>query len=88
MVHFGPVPFVWVARGLVVRCCVALCCGLVCILISGAFVSFCFHCVSCVSYQVSEGINVVLQHNIVAGFERVGYRIDGEPCPGNALIRP
>uniref|UniRef100_A0A8C5AWE7 PKHD1 like 1, tandem duplicate 1 n=1 Tax=Gadus morhua TaxID=8049 RepID=A0A8C5AWE7_GADMO len=29
--------------------------------------------------EVSEGINVVLQHNIVAGFERVGYRIDGEP---------
>ncbi|CAL8298854.1 unnamed protein product [Lota lota] len=33
--------------------------------------------------EVSEGTNVVLQHNIVAGFERVGYRIDGEPCPGS-----
>uniref|UniRef100_A0A8C5F806 PKHD1 like 1, tandem duplicate 1 n=1 Tax=Gadus morhua TaxID=8049 RepID=A0A8C5F806_GADMO len=37
--------------------------------------------------EVSEGINVVLQHNIVAGFERVGYRIDGEPCPGNAWLQ-
>ena len=34
--------------------------------------------------QVNEGTNVVLQHNIVAGYERVAYRIDGEPCPGNA----
>lgn len=33
-------------------------------------------------FQVNEGTNVVLQHNIVAGFERVAYRIDGEPCPG------
>ncbi|CAL8293184.1 unnamed protein product [Merluccius merluccius] len=33
--------------------------------------------------EVNEGTNVVLQHNIVAGFERVGYRIDGEPCPGS-----
>ncbi|XP_025757857.1 PKHD1 like 1, tandem duplicate 1 isoform X2 [Oreochromis niloticus] len=32
--------------------------------------------------EVSEGTNVVLQHNIVAGYERVAYRIDGEPCPG------
>ncbi|KAG7233111.1 hypothetical protein INR49_007464 [Caranx melampygus] len=32
--------------------------------------------------EVNEGTNVVLQHNIVAGYERVGYRIDGEPCPG------
>ncbi|XP_034748677.1 fibrocystin-L-like [Etheostoma cragini] len=32
--------------------------------------------------EVNEGINVVLQHNIVAGYERVAYRIDGEPCPG------
>ncbi|KAJ8334858.1 hypothetical protein SKAU_G00404970 [Synaphobranchus kaupii] len=32
--------------------------------------------------EVNEGRNVVLQDNIVAGFERVGYRIDGEPCPG------
>uniref|UniRef100_A0AAR2IPV4 Polycystic kidney and hepatic disease 1 (autosomal recessive)-like 1 n=1 Tax=Pygocentrus nattereri TaxID=42514 RepID=A0AAR2IPV4_PYGNA len=28
------------------------------------------------------GTNVVLQGNIVAGYERVGFRIDGEPCPG------
>uniref|UniRef100_G3NDK3 PKHD1 like 1 n=1 Tax=Gasterosteus aculeatus aculeatus TaxID=481459 RepID=G3NDK3_GASAC len=33
--------------------------------------------------EVSEGTNVVLQNNIVAGYERVAYRIDGEPCPGN-----
>ncbi|XP_054461971.1 PKHD1 like 1, tandem duplicate 1 [Anoplopoma fimbria] len=32
--------------------------------------------------EVNEGTNVVLQHNIVAGYERVAYRIDGEPCPG------
>nr|XP_061786823.1 fibrocystin-L-like [Nerophis lumbriciformis] len=32
--------------------------------------------------EVSEGEDVVLQHNIVAGYERVAYRIDGEPCPG------
>lgn len=29
---------------------------------------------------------MVLQHNIVAGFERVAYRIDGEPCPGTRSI--
>lgn len=34
-------------------------------------------------HQVNEGTNVVLQHNIVAGYERVAYRINGEPCPGN-----
>lgn len=34
-------------------------------------------------FQVSEGTNIVLQHNIVAGYERVAYRIDGEPCPGD-----
>ncbi|XP_050924319.1 LOW QUALITY PROTEIN: PKHD1 like 1, tandem duplicate 1 [Lates calcarifer] len=32
--------------------------------------------------EVNEGTNVVLQHNIVAGYERVAYRINGEPCPG------
>ncbi|KAM9340526.1 fibrocystin-L-like [Symphorus nematophorus] len=32
--------------------------------------------------EVHEGTNVVLQNNIVAGYERVAYRIDGEPCPG------
>ncbi|XP_026156055.1 fibrocystin-L-like [Mastacembelus armatus] len=32
--------------------------------------------------EVNRGTNVVLQHNIVAGYERVGYRINGEPCPG------
>lgn len=36
-------------------------------------------------FQVNEGTNVVLQHNIVAGFERVAYRIDGEPCPGKTV---
>ncbi|XP_056273684.1 fibrocystin-L-like [Pseudoliparis swirei] len=34
--------------------------------------------------EVNEGTNVVLQHNIVAGYERVAYRIDGEPCPGSS----
>ncbi|XP_058475058.1 PKHD1 like 1, tandem duplicate 1 [Solea solea] len=33
--------------------------------------------------EVNHGTNVVLQHNIVAGFERVAYRINGEPCPGS-----
>ncbi|XP_062266639.1 PKHD1 like 1, tandem duplicate 1 [Platichthys flesus] len=33
--------------------------------------------------EVNKGTNVVLQHNIVAGYERVAYRIDGEPCPGS-----
>lgn len=28
------------------------------------------------------GTNVVLQGNTVAGYERVGFRINGEPCPG------
>ncbi|XP_062842250.1 fibrocystin-L-like [Trichomycterus rosablanca] len=32
--------------------------------------------------EVNEGTNVVLQENTVAGYERVGFRIDGEPCPG------
>ncbi|KAJ8273405.1 hypothetical protein GJAV_G00101260 [Gymnothorax javanicus] len=30
--------------------------------------------------EVNQGRNVVLQDNIVAGYERVGFRIDGEPC--------
>uniref|UniRef100_A0A8C4N397 Polycystic kidney and hepatic disease 1 (autosomal recessive)-like 1 n=1 Tax=Eptatretus burgeri TaxID=7764 RepID=A0A8C4N397_EPTBU len=34
------------------------------------------------SIQVNEAFNVVLQGNIVAGFERIGFRIDGEPCSG------
>lgn len=33
--------------------------------------------------EVNEGTAVVLQHNIVAGYERVAYRIDGEPCTEN-----
>lgn len=36
--------------------------------------------------QVSEGSGVVLQNNIVAGYERVAYRIDGEPCPGKERL--
>ncbi|XP_061110160.1 fibrocystin-L-like isoform X2 [Conger conger] len=32
--------------------------------------------------EVNEGSNAVLQGNIVAGFERAGFRIDGEPCSG------
>lgn len=33
--------------------------------------------------EVNKGTAVVLQNNIVAGYERVGYRINGEPCPGD-----
>ncbi|XP_056378576.1 fibrocystin-L-like isoform X2 [Hyla sarda] len=29
---------------------------------------------------VNEGTDIVLQNNIVTGFERAGYRIDGESC--------
>ncbi|KAF0024292.1 hypothetical protein F2P81_023094 [Scophthalmus maximus] len=32
--------------------------------------------------EVNMGTNVVLQHNVVAGYERVAYRVDGEPCAG------
>nr|XP_009292515.1 fibrocystin-L isoform X2 [Danio rerio] len=32
--------------------------------------------------EVNEATNVTLKGNIVAGYERVGFRIDGEPCPG------
>ncbi|CAG5956366.1 unnamed protein product [Menidia menidia] len=34
--------------------------------------------------EVIEATGVVLQHNIVAGFQRVAYRVDGEPCPGSS----
>uniref|UniRef100_A0A3B5MPL8 G8 domain-containing protein n=1 Tax=Xiphophorus couchianus TaxID=32473 RepID=A0A3B5MPL8_9TELE len=40
--------------------------------------------------EVSEGSGVVLQNNIVAGYERVAYRIDGEPCfqnPNEAWVQ-
>ncbi|KAM8966821.1 LOW QUALITY PROTEIN: fibrocystin-L [Pelodytes ibericus] len=30
--------------------------------------------------EIHMGSDIVLQNNVVAGFERVGYRIDGEPC--------
>ncbi|XP_065804470.1 fibrocystin-L [Labrus bergylta] len=33
--------------------------------------------------EVNKGTNVVLQYNIVAGYERVAYRINGEPCTGS-----
>ncbi|XP_073714829.1 fibrocystin-L [Misgurnus anguillicaudatus] len=36
--------------------------------------------------EVSEATNVILQGNIVAGYERVGFRIDGEPCPGSGSV--
>nr|XP_055075131.1 fibrocystin-L-like [Misgurnus anguillicaudatus] len=36
--------------------------------------------------EVSETTNVILQGNIVAGYERVGFRIDGEPCPESDLV--
>uniref|UniRef100_A0A3Q3X6F5 Uncharacterized protein n=1 Tax=Mola mola TaxID=94237 RepID=A0A3Q3X6F5_MOLML len=45
--------------------------------------SFNFDWNAAIEFQVNEGTNVVLQHNIVAGYERVAYRIDGEPCPQN-----
>ncbi|XP_040210792.1 fibrocystin-L-like [Rana temporaria] len=31
---------------------------------------------------INEGSDIVLQNNTVAGFERAGYRINGEPCSG------
>ncbi|XP_069815730.1 fibrocystin-L-like [Dendropsophus ebraccatus] len=30
--------------------------------------------------EISEGTDIVLQNNVVAGFERAGYHIDGESC--------
>ncbi|XP_062385127.1 fibrocystin-L-like [Sardina pilchardus] len=36
------------------------------------------------SIEVNEGRNTILIGNIVAGYERSGYRMDGEPCPGTA----
>ncbi|XP_051699933.2 fibrocystin-L isoform X2 [Oryctolagus cuniculus] len=32
--------------------------------------------------EINRGTNTVLQNNVVAGFGRAGYRIDGEPCSG------
>nr|XP_048313021.1 fibrocystin-L isoform X3 [Myodes glareolus] len=34
--------------------------------------------------EVNRGTNTVLQNNVVAGFGRVGFRIDGEPCSSQA----
>ncbi|KAG8441692.1 hypothetical protein GDO86_010757 [Hymenochirus boettgeri] len=34
--------------------------------------------------EINEGSDIVLQDNVVAGFERVGYRINGEPCTGES----
>ncbi|XP_043545298.1 fibrocystin-L-like [Chiloscyllium plagiosum] len=31
--------------------------------------------------EIIEGSDIVLQGNIVAGFKKAGYRINGEPCP-------
>uniref|UniRef100_A0A8C5R062 PKHD1 like 1 n=1 Tax=Leptobrachium leishanense TaxID=445787 RepID=A0A8C5R062_9ANUR len=31
--------------------------------------------------EVNRGRDIVVQNNVVAGFERAGYRINGEPCP-------
>ncbi|KAM9824037.1 PKHD1 like 1, tandem duplicate 1 [Neosynchiropus ocellatus] len=33
--------------------------------------------------EATEGDHVVLQYNIVTGYQRVGYRFNGEPCPGS-----
>ncbi|XP_077023612.1 fibrocystin-L [Tamandua tetradactyla] len=30
--------------------------------------------------EINRGTNTILQNNVVAGFGRAGYRIDGEPC--------
>ncbi|XP_056378584.1 fibrocystin-L-like [Hyla sarda] len=30
--------------------------------------------------EINEGTDIVLQNNVVAGFERAGYRINGESC--------
>ncbi|XP_039709652.1 fibrocystin-L isoform X1 [Pteropus medius] len=39
--------------------------------------------------EINRGTNTILQNNVVAGFGRAGYRIDGEPCSGqsNSLER-
>ncbi|XP_078395885.1 PKHD1 like 1, tandem duplicate 1 [Cetorhinus maximus] len=31
--------------------------------------------------EINHGSKIVLQGNIVAGFQKIGYHIDGEPCP-------
>ncbi|XP_070248855.1 fibrocystin-L [Myotis yumanensis] len=36
--------------------------------------------------EINRGTNTVLQNNVVAGFGRAGYRIDGEPC--SSLTNP
>ncbi|KAI7798959.1 putative fibrocystin-L, partial [Triplophysa rosa] len=36
--------------------------------------------------EVNEATNVILQGNIVAGYERVGFRTDGEPCPESGSV--
>ncbi|XP_018426208.1 PREDICTED: fibrocystin-L [Nanorana parkeri] len=38
--------------------------------------------------EIHEGTDVVLQNNVVAGFERAGYRINGEPCSGFSNPNP
>uniref|UniRef100_A0A3Q2Z1Q4 PKHD1 like 1, tandem duplicate 1 n=1 Tax=Hippocampus comes TaxID=109280 RepID=A0A3Q2Z1Q4_HIPCM len=35
------------------------------------------------AFKVNEGAEVVMQHNIAAGYERVAFRIDGEACPAS-----
>ncbi|XP_023386544.1 fibrocystin-L-like, partial [Pteropus vampyrus] len=39
--------------------------------------------------EINRGTNTILQNNVVAGFGRAGYCIDGEPCSGqsNSLER-
>ncbi|XP_061682368.1 PKHD1 like 1, tandem duplicate 1 [Syngnathoides biaculeatus] len=34
--------------------------------------------------KVNEGEDAVMLHNIAAGYERVAYRVDGEPCSGSS----
>ncbi|KAM5157489.1 fibrocystin-L [Mantella aurantiaca] len=38
--------------------------------------------------MINEGSDIVLQNNVVAGFERAGYRINGEPCSGFSNPNP
>ncbi|XP_078071648.1 PKHD1 like 1, tandem duplicate 1 [Mustelus asterias] len=34
--------------------------------------------------EINRGSDIELQGNIIAGFEKIGFRIDGEPCPGQS----
>ncbi|XP_057684607.1 fibrocystin-L-like [Corythoichthys intestinalis] len=38
------------------------------------------------SFKVSEGEDIVMQHNIAAGYQRVAFDIDGEPCLDSSSV--